>query len=65
MFESGRNILDQAATCSGATRSNSRQHVLLQHAQTGCNFMLHFVTANRFYGFDIFLVALPAKLKMF
>jgi hypothetical protein len=73
MFESGCNMLDmsgcnlleQAATCPGATRSNSWHHVLLQHARSGCNFMLHFVTANCFYGFDIFLVALPAKLKMF
>jgi hypothetical protein len=62
---SGCNLLEQAATCSAATCSNSWQHVLLQHARTGCNFMLHFVTANRFYGFDVILVALPTKLKMF
>jgi hypothetical protein len=38
-------MLEQAATPSGCNmlESNRRQHFRLQHAQTGCNIMLHFV----------------------
>jgi hypothetical protein len=42
------------------------QYVRLQHAQTGCNIMLNFVTTSHFYGLlDDILIALPAKLTIF
>ncbi len=59
---SGCNLLEQAATCPGATRSNSWQHVLLEHARTGI-FMLHFVTANRFMVSISFLLHCQQSLK--
>jgi hypothetical protein len=36
---SGCNMLKQAATCPAATCLNRQQHVRLQHAQTGYNFL--------------------------
>jgi hypothetical protein len=58
-------MFEQAATCPAVTCSNRWQHVRLQHARTGGNFMLHFVTTSHFYGLiDAILVALAAKLKI-
>jgi hypothetical protein len=59
-----RNMLKQAATCPAATCSNRRQHVRLQHAQTGGNmsdyniifmvssmlFLLHCRQSFKFFG---------------
>jgi hypothetical protein len=37
-----------------------------QHARTGCNIMLHFVTTSLFYGLlDAILVSLQTKLTKF
>jgi hypothetical protein len=53
-------MLVEVATSPTATWLNCQQHVQLQHAETGCSFMLHFYVL-----LNVILVALPTKLKIF
>jgi hypothetical protein len=52
--------------CNMLKQANMLEHIRLQHARTGCNIMLCFVTTSQFYGLlDAILFALQAKLEIF